>query len=99
LGRRLTDKDKGFNCVQCHGLPGKPPEAPFESRGIDFHRVHERVRLDFYRRWLGNPIQFDTAVPMPRFSPDGVSTPAKEILDGDARKQFDAIWQYLNSLK
>ena len=98
LGERLTQKEKGFNCLQCHGLEGKPPEAPFESRGIDFHRVRDRVRWEFYRRWLGNPIQFDSAIPMPRFSPDEKTTPVAGILDGEAEKQFEAIWQYLNSL-
>ncbi len=99
LGQRLTEQNQGFNCLQCHGLPGQPPEAPFESRGIDFHRVSNRLRKDFYRRWIGNPIQFDPAVPMPRFSPDGQTTPAQRILDGNAQRQFDAIWQYLQTLR
>ena len=33
LGKRLTEKEHGFHCLQCHGLAGQPPEAPFESRG------------------------------------------------------------------
>ena len=98
IGQRLTQQKEGFNCLQCHGLPGHPPEAPFESRGIDFHHVRQRLRYDFYRRWIGNPIQFDTAVPMPRFSPDGKTTPVTGILGGDAPRQFDAIWQYLQTL-
>ncbi len=98
IGRRLTEKDQGFNCLQCHGLPGKPPEAPFESRGIDFQLVHDRIRPDFYHRWIGNPVQFDVSVPMPRFSPDGKTTPVKTILDGIAEQQFDAIWEYLRTV-
>lgn len=99
IGKRLTEQDEGFHCLQCHGLPGKPPEAPFESRGVDFHLVKDRIRPDFYRRWVGNPVQFDPAVPMPRFSPDGKSTPVKGILAGDAQRQFNAIWQYLQTLR
>ncbi len=99
IGQRLTEKDQGFHCLQCHGLPGTPPEAPFESRGIDFQHVRDRLRYDFYRRWIGNPIQFDVAVPMPRFSPDGKTTPVKTILDGNAEQQFGAIWQYLQTVE
>ncbi len=98
LGERLTQPNQGFNCLQCHGLPGRPPEAPFESRGIDFQHVKERLRHNFYQRWTGNPIQFDAAVPMPRFSPDGKTTPVAGILDGDAQRQFNAIWQYLQTV-
>ena len=98
IGQRLTEKDQGFNCLQCHGLPGKPPEAPFESRGIDFQHVAHRVRPEFFRRWIGNPIQFDPSVPMPRFSADGHTTPVTTMLDGDAQRQFDAIWHYLHAI-
>ncbi len=99
LGRRLLEPNEGFNCLQCHGLPGKPPEAPFESRGIDFQLVRDRLRHDFYQRWINNPIQFDVAVPMPRFSPDGQTTPIQGLLEGDATRQFDAIWHYLQTLQ
>jgi mono/diheme cytochrome c family protein len=98
VGERLTQQGQGFHCLQCHGLPDRPPEAPFESRGIDFQYVEDRLRADFYQRWIGNPIQFDTSVPMPRFSPDGRTTPVKNVLAGDARRQFDAIWEYLRTV-
>ncbi|MHB0957473.1 MAG: DUF6797 domain-containing protein [Pirellulaceae bacterium] len=98
LGQKLTEKDQGFNCLQCHGLPGAPPEAPFESRGIDFQHVTTRVRSEFFRRWIGNPVQFDPSVPMPRFSADGRVTPVSTILDGDAPTQFDALWHYLRAV-
>jgi mono/diheme cytochrome c family protein len=97
-GKLLIEKERGFHCLQCHGLAGQPPEAPFESRGIDFPMIRARMRPEFYQRWIGNPIQFDPSVPMPRFSPDGQTTPVTTILDGQARPQFDAIWQYLQSL-
>ncbi len=98
LGKLLTEKERGFHCLQCHGLAGQPPEAPFESRGIDFPLVRSRLRPEFYHRWIGNPIQFDPSVPMPRFSPDGQATPVTTILEGQARPQFDAVWQNLQSL-
>lgn len=98
VGKLLTEKERGFHCLQCHGLAGQPPEAPFESRGIDFPMIRSRLRPEFFQRWIGNPIQFDPSVPMPRFSPDGHTTPVTSILDGQAGPQFDAIWQYLQSL-
>jgi hypothetical protein len=32
---------------------------------------------------------------MPQFSPDGKQTALRDILGGDADKQFEAIYQYL----
>jgi hypothetical protein len=32
---------------------------------------------------------------MPQFAADDGTTPFTDALGGDARKQFDAIWQYL----
>lgn len=99
LGARLIDQDEGFNCVQCHAAADVPPEAAFESRGIDFPHVTDRLRHEFFHRWMAHPIQFDSAVSMPRFSPDGRTTPVQTMLDGNAHEQFQAIWTYLLSIE
>jgi hypothetical protein len=35
---------------------------------------------------------------MPKFSPDGVTTPLTDTLGGQARDQFEALWQALNEV-
>jgi mono/diheme cytochrome c family protein len=99
VGEKLISKDEGFHCLQCHAVPGKNPEAAFESQGIDFDLIPTRVRHEYFRRWLANPPQVDPATKMPRFSPDGKTTPVTNVLDGQAARQFEALWQYIHSLE
>ena len=35
---------------------------------------------------------------MPKFSADGRTTTVKAIYEGDARRQFDALWHFLQSV-
>jgi hypothetical protein len=57
--------------------------------------VTDRLRKDYYHRWMDNPLAWDPATKMPRFSDDDGKTPLRDTLEGDARKQYEAIWQYL----
>jgi hypothetical protein len=43
---------------------------------------------------MRKPMRFTPGTKMPQFSEDGKTT-LKEILNGDADKQFDAVWNYL----
>ena len=36
---------------------------------------------------------------MPKFSEDGVTTQLTDVLEGKAAQQFDAVWQYLRTVK
>jgi hypothetical protein len=95
IGQKLVCTVGGLSCVQCHAVAGAPPLAPFEAPAIDFAHVTERMRKDYYTRWMLNPIALDTATKMPRFSDDDGKTALRDILDGDANEQFDAIWHFL----
>jgi mono/diheme cytochrome c family protein len=95
IGQKLIGTVGGFSCVQCHAVGGAQPLAPFEAPAIDFMYATERLRKDYYQRWMLNPIALDPATKMPRFSDDEDKTALRDTLDGDANKQFDAIWQSL----
>ena len=41
------------------------------------------------------PPRYDTNTRMPKLAPDGKKTKVTKFFDGDAQKQFDAIWEYL----
>ena len=99
LGAKLTLKQNGFNCLQCHGVGKTPAIAPFDNRGVNFARVRERLRYDFYLDWMFDPLRLDPHSKMPRFSPDRKTTVIGDVLDGNARQQFDSLWQYLQALR
>jgi mono/diheme cytochrome c family protein len=94
-GEKLIGAVGGFSCVQCHAVGGAQPLAPFEAPAIDFMHVSERMRKDFYHRWMYNPIALDPTTKMPSFADGDGKTALRDTLDGDAVKQFEAIWQYL----
>jgi hypothetical protein len=95
-GRALCGKtaNVGFSCNQCHPIAGVAPFAPFEAPSINFEYVAERVRPDYYFRWMHDPARIDPATKMPRFA-DFDDKTGLAAFDHDAEKQFDAIWQYL----
>ncbi len=96
IGQKLTGKtpNQSLGCVQCHAAGSQPPLAPFEAPAPNFNHVTARLRKDYYVRWVRNPIRIDPETKMPRFEDDDGKTGITDIFGGDARKQFEAIWQY-----
>ena len=93
-GKQLVGRNGGFSCVQCHGIGKVGPISPFEAPSINFKYLKERLREDYYDRWMRDPTLVVSTTKMPRFQNDG-KTALTDILDGEASKQFDAIWNYL----
>lgn len=101
IGRRLAQKDQGLDCRQCHAVAGQQPTGDDKTKiapGIDFAATKQRMRGEFYRRFVLDPPRFDVTIRMPKFALDGKTTQAVQILDGDAAKQFEALWHYIHSL-
>jgi cytochrome c1 len=94
-GEKLTQQFTGFYCTECHSAGARPPTSAFDHRGIDFPFVTARLQYDYYHRWMNDPKRIDPGTKMPQFA----TQPKPDVLDGDARKQFDAIWHYLQSLE
>jgi hypothetical protein len=86
--------DKGFNCFICHPLGARPALAPFGAPGPDLAKSANRLRDGYYHRWMLNPQRVDSKVPMTRFSAD-LETTHLPALDSDARRQFQAMLDYL----
>jgi hypothetical protein len=102
LGDRLTGKDGGLDCRSCHAVGKDQPtgdERTKVAQGINFAHTRERIRDDFYLRFVLDPPRHDVTTRMPKLSADGRTTNATAILDGDARKQFEAIWQFIQTAK
>ncbi len=82
----------GFACIACHDVAGKP------SLGIpmtDLANTTERLRHDWFRRWLEDPVGMRPGTRMAAFFSEGKSV-RTDVMDGDANQQIDAIWTYLS---
>ncbi|MBI5757045.1 MAG: hypothetical protein HZA46_00845, partial [Planctomycetales bacterium] len=100
-GSRLTFKAEGLDCRQCHGIGRDQPlgdKGTLLAPGINFAHTRERLRYDYYQRFMLDPPRYDIATRMLKLSADGRTTSAKTILDGDARRQFDALWQFVQTV-
>jgi mono/diheme cytochrome c family protein len=91
-GKSLVGPE-GFGCTTCHGVGPLKPTAAFEVQGINFALSHARLRREWYERWMDHPGAVTPGSKMPRYSEKGKSQ--RPELEGNAAKQFDAIWHYL----
>lgn len=98
IGAKLIPQQGGFNCINCHGIGTTPPIAPFEAPGINLLDASVRLRYVYYQRWMLTPDRVDVTMRMPIFATDGRTTQLREVFDGDARRQFDALWHYVQTL-
>ena len=98
LGKKLLGSQGGFSCIVCHDVGSQKALAPFGAPGVNLKYSAQRLRYDYYLRWMLNPQRVQKSSPMTRFSSDNQTTFLKEIHSGDAKKQFNEIWNYLESL-
>jgi mono/diheme cytochrome c family protein len=96
-GQKLVGRNGGFSCNACHAIGAVPPTSAFEAQGVNFANVHERMRFDFYTRWVRSPQHYEPGTRMPQYRDAQGKTALKEIEDGDADRQFRAIWEYLRA--
>lgn len=90
-GRALAGK-AGLGCVACHDISGVSGGG---TRGPDLARTHERVRLDWYTRWMHQPQRLAPGTKMPTNFLDGKSV-AATVYGGDADQQIEAMWAYFS---
>jgi mono/diheme cytochrome c family protein len=90
-GRLLVGK-KALGCISCHDIAGIPNTG---TRGPDLASMDQRVRYDWYRRWLEQPQRMQPGTRMPSEFPDGKSV-QPNVLGGNADAQAEAIWAYLS---
>ncbi|MCA8943338.1 MAG: hypothetical protein KDB80_12315, partial [Planctomycetes bacterium] len=98
IGRKLTGADGGFACVLCHAIGDQPPLAVFEVQGIDLALSGDRLRRSWFERWLWDPPRIDPSSKMPRYADQDGKTAFRDVFDGDAGRQFEAIWHFLRSI-
>ena len=94
-GRKLVGVDGGFSCVACHGVKQADPLQVFEAQGVNFARVGARMQPDYYLRWMLDPLRVDPQSRMPDYFDEDARSVLVDVLEGDAKKQIEAIRQYL----
>ena len=98
IGRDLVRGDR-LGCHSCHALGDEPAlggEGSEET--IDFALVRRRLRRPYFDRFLRDPQRILPGTKMPQFVDEDGYTGLYDVLDGEAARQFDAIWHYLGSL-
>jgi mono/diheme cytochrome c family protein len=98
-GQKLIGADGGFNCITCHAVGEQEATAVFEAPAINFAESAQRLRKGFYHRWVLAPTRIDPDTKMPKYAdPEGV-TQLAEPYDGKGPAQFEAIWEYIRTVK
>lgn len=90
-GRQIVGKG-GLGCISCHDIAGVPNTG---TRGPDLATIHQRVRYDWYDRWLHQPLRMAPGTRMPQAFIDGKST-LGNVLAGNPTAQAEAMWAYLS---
>ena len=94
IGRKLVSANGGFFCFSCHAIGSLKPAQVFDAQGINLAKVGIRLLPDYYRRWMRNPLRIDPQTKMPAYFNQGRSA-LFDVLDGDAERQIDALYQYI----
>ena len=102
IGNKLSLKNGGLDCRQCHAVGQEKPSGDHNTQialGINFVQVRERMRHDFFSRFVLDPPRFEVSTKMPKLATDGRTTKIRTHYDGDAARQFEALWNFIQSLE
>ncbi len=81
----------GLNCIACHTFQLKPAKT---MPAMDLTVMGDRLQKRWFYHYLQNPQRFHPGTVMPSFWPGGQSM-RKDVLEGKAELQIEALWQYL----
>ncbi|MAT14038.1 MAG: hypothetical protein CMJ46_02065 [Planctomyces sp.] len=83
---------RGFSCIACHQIGDfKPKKVEPGARGTDLKEVGNRMRKEFFYRWVQSPIRIIRGMEMPSFN-----RPKEGVLDAHLPSQLAAVWTALN---
>ncbi len=93
-GRKLVGSG-GLACIKCHTFGNKGTPG---IQAINMQTMTERLREDWFQRYMLAPADYRPGTRMPLSFPDGKSV-LTSVLDGDAKSQIRAMWMYLEQGK
>lgn len=89
-----------FQCLKCHPAGNTPPksgEVSTSDLAPNLTKARDRLKPEWIVEWLADPGKIQEGTRMPTFFPDGQS-PLPDVLNGDAKKQMEAIRDYVISI-
>ncbi|MCE9592671.1 MAG: c-type cytochrome [Planctomycetes bacterium] len=95
LGRKLAG-EKGLSCIQCHSFNGT---RSLGIPAVDLGHVADRIRPAWFKELLLDPKSVGMSSRMSTFWTENagkLESPVKDVLDGDPKRQIDALWQYVS---
>jgi mono/diheme cytochrome c family protein len=101
VGHKLT-LPTALDCQQCHAVGQEALAGDAGTKiavGIPFLYMRERLREEFFHRFVLDPPRYDLQAKMPKFIADGKTTKITTVFGGNARRQVDAIWHYIQSVE
>ncbi len=97
IGEKLIGAE-GFSCVACHDAGTRKALQVFEGQGPNLQVAGQRLRYDYYQRWMHFPQRLTPTTIMPRYTKDRDTSILEAHFNGHAGQQFEAIWQRMQSL-
>ena len=88
-GQKLAGNE-GLNCVACHTYKFKLSDT---MPAVDLTQMHDRLKKDWFYRYMLAPQEFSPNTVMPSFWPQGKAI--RPDIKGEPADQIEAIWQYL----
>ncbi len=89
---RMLVGERGLGCIKCHDF-GKLPSTGI--RAMSLTKMTQRLRHDWFNRYLLDPQLLRPGTRMPAAWPNGL-TFFKNVLGGDPSQQIEGIWAYLS---
>ncbi len=98
VGREMSGKGK-WGCVGCHMVGASAAVGVFEAPGVNFDMVKDRLRRDYFDRWMWAPLRVEPGTKMPTVYTWRKPSPLEGVLGGSAARQIDALWAYTQTGK
>ena len=89
----------GYACTTCHAAGSTGALQAFEGQGPNLQLAAERLREDYYQAWMHWPQRFVPTTIMPKYTADKTTALNPTFYEGDARKQFKAVWEWMKTLE
>ncbi|MDE2852490.1 MAG: PA14 domain-containing protein [Acidobacteriota bacterium] len=98
VGSDLIRGDR-LGCHACHALGDEPAlGGEGAEEAINFDLVRRRLRRPFFDWFLRDPQRILPGTKMPQFVDEDGYTGLYDVFDGEAARQFEAIWHYLDTI-
>lgn len=82
--RRIGRGRGGLSCITCHDFKG---HASLGTRGPDMVEMYARLREEWFRRWMRDPIRLQPGTSMPNFF--------ASVPEAEAERAIDLLWACL----